>query len=301
MYIDDCLHGTTRIMESDILDPINLGSAELVTINQLVDIVEEIAGVRLKRRYNLAAPKGVRGRNSDNTRIREQPRLGAEHASLVGMEKTYSWIYDELVESPRSQRRSVGPADARGQPPRRPDSRDLRPPLRPQRRHGYNLHRRAALSLNCIAEVLTDPDDEIIFVDYNTPDELPTFIEAIADTLTDRASTCFGCCACPPRSTRSASRAHSPFRGRAGSQKRRGPTSEPLQSVAAFDEHGHDLRAGPDRSLSEICEHLADGYYGLPRFELPEWLWERCLEAIPAGRWPRSSISARACAWTSRR
>src|SRR3954447_25532026 len=52
--------------------------------------------------------------------------------------------------------------------------------------HGYNLHRRAALSLNCIAEVLTDPDDEILFVDYNTPDELPTFVEAISDTLTDR-------------------------------------------------------------------------------------------------------------------
>ncbi len=52
--------------------------------------------------------------------------------------------------------------------------------------HGYNLHRRAALSLNCIAEVLTDPDDELIFVDYNTPDELPTFIEAISDTLTER-------------------------------------------------------------------------------------------------------------------
>ena len=66
MYIDDCLYGTTRIMESDILDPINLGSAELVTINQLVDIAEEIAGVKLKRRYNLDAPKGVRGRNSDN-------------------------------------------------------------------------------------------------------------------------------------------------------------------------------------------------------------------------------------------
>ena len=105
MYIDDCLHGTTRIMESDILDPINLGSAELVTINQLVDIVEEIAGVRLKRRYNLAAPKGVRGRNSDNTRIRQQ--LGWEPSTplSVGMEKTYSWIYDELVESPRPVQR----------------------------------------------------------------------------------------------------------------------------------------------------------------------------------------------------
>jgi GDP-D-mannose 3',5'-epimerase len=96
MYIDDCLLGTTKIMESDILDPINLGSAELVTINQLVDTVEEIAGVRLKRSYNLDAPKGVRGRNSDNTRIQEE--LGWEPSTPLaeGMAKTYSWIYDEL-------------------------------------------------------------------------------------------------------------------------------------------------------------------------------------------------------------
>ena len=82
MYIDDCLVGTTRIMESDIEDPINLGSSELVTINQLVDIVEEIAGVRLKRRYDLDAPKGVRGRNSDNTMILE--RLGWEPSTTAG-------------------------------------------------------------------------------------------------------------------------------------------------------------------------------------------------------------------------
>ncbi len=69
MYIDDCTKGTLAIMQSDIHEPINLGSSELVTINQLVDIVEEIAGVKLKRRYNLSAPKGVNGRNSDNTII----------------------------------------------------------------------------------------------------------------------------------------------------------------------------------------------------------------------------------------
>jgi nucleoside-diphosphate-sugar epimerase len=84
-------------MESDILDPINLGSSELVTINQLVDIVEEIAGVRLKRRYALDAPKGVRGRNSDNTLIRE--RLGWEpDTSLArGLERTYAWVHDQLA------------------------------------------------------------------------------------------------------------------------------------------------------------------------------------------------------------
>ena len=81
MYIDDCLVGTTRIMESDIDDPINLGSSELVTINQLVDIVEEIAGIRLKRRYELDAPKGVRGRNWDNTMILE--RLGWEPSTSL--------------------------------------------------------------------------------------------------------------------------------------------------------------------------------------------------------------------------
>jgi nucleoside-diphosphate-sugar epimerase len=107
MYIDDCLYGTTRIMESDVREPINLGSAELVTINQLVDVVEEIAGVRLTRRYDLDAPKGVRGRNSDNTMIRE--RLGWEPSTplAVGLEKTYRWIHDELMASGRLARPAV--------------------------------------------------------------------------------------------------------------------------------------------------------------------------------------------------
>ena len=69
MYIDDCTRGVLAIYESDILEPINLGSSELVTINQLVDIAEELAGVKLTRHYNLNAPKGVNGRNSDNTLI----------------------------------------------------------------------------------------------------------------------------------------------------------------------------------------------------------------------------------------
>ena len=107
MFIDDCLFGTTRLMESDVLEPTNIGSSELVTINQLVDIVEEIAAARLKRRYNLDAPKGVRGRNSDNTLVQE--RLGWEPSTplSVGLEKTYAWIYDELRASTRSSRQAV--------------------------------------------------------------------------------------------------------------------------------------------------------------------------------------------------
>jgi GDP-D-mannose 3', 5'-epimerase len=97
MYIDDCLEGTQRLMWSDVDEPLNVGSEELVSVNELVDRVEEIAGVRLERRYKLDAPQGVRGRNSDNTLIRA--RLGWEpRISLSeGLEKTYRWIYDQLA------------------------------------------------------------------------------------------------------------------------------------------------------------------------------------------------------------
>src|ERR1700683_2879463 len=106
MYIDDCLKGIEAILASDILEPINLGSSELVSINQLVDIVEEIAGVKLKRSYNLKAPKGVNGRNSDNTLIKKL--LGWEPDTKLrhGMELTYKWIYDQMAQ-PTSQRATV--------------------------------------------------------------------------------------------------------------------------------------------------------------------------------------------------
>jgi nucleoside-diphosphate-sugar epimerase len=98
MFIDDCIKGTEMIMNSDINEPINLGSSELVTINQLVDIAEEIAGIRLKRTYDLNAPKGVNGRNSDNTKILE--RLGWEPSIRLrdGLEKTYRWIEGQMAE-----------------------------------------------------------------------------------------------------------------------------------------------------------------------------------------------------------
>jgi nucleoside-diphosphate-sugar epimerase len=103
MYIDDCLHGTQRILKSDIIEPLNLGSSELVSINQLVDIVEGIAGVKLKRNYNLNAPKGVNGRNSDNTRIKQL--LGWEPSTRLrdGLEKTYAWIHDQIVSGARDK------------------------------------------------------------------------------------------------------------------------------------------------------------------------------------------------------
>jgi GDP-D-mannose 3',5'-epimerase len=94
-YIDDCVSGVLKIMDSQIVDPLNLGSAEAVSINQLVDIVEEIAGVKLKRRYNLTAPKGVNGRNSDNTLIKRYLHWEPSIPLRAGLERTYAWIYDQ--------------------------------------------------------------------------------------------------------------------------------------------------------------------------------------------------------------
>jgi GDP-D-mannose 3', 5'-epimerase len=97
MYVDDCIKGTQLLMNSAVDQPINLGSSELVSINELVDAVEEIAGVKLKRDYNLGAPKGVRGRNSDNTLIRRMLDWEPSTSLREGLEKTYRWIYDEMV------------------------------------------------------------------------------------------------------------------------------------------------------------------------------------------------------------
>jgi nucleoside-diphosphate-sugar epimerase len=99
MYIDDCIDGTLMIMASDVGEPINLGSTQMVTINRLVDLVEAMAGIRLKRSYDLAAPKGVRGRNSDNALIRA--RLGWEPSIRLeeGLLATFEWIKAEILAS----------------------------------------------------------------------------------------------------------------------------------------------------------------------------------------------------------
>jgi nucleoside-diphosphate-sugar epimerase len=97
MYIDDCIQGVQMIMNSEIREPINLGSAEMVSINQLVDIVEDIAGIKLHRNYDLNAPKGVVGRNSDNTLIRKYLDWEPSIPLRTGLEKTYAWIYGQYV------------------------------------------------------------------------------------------------------------------------------------------------------------------------------------------------------------
>ena len=97
MYIDDCIKGIMDIMYSDIEEPINLGSSEMVSINQLTDLAESIAGYKLKRTYDLNAPKGVRGRNSENTLIRKY--LGWEPSIPLkdGLTKTFIWIKEQMI------------------------------------------------------------------------------------------------------------------------------------------------------------------------------------------------------------
>ena len=97
-YIDDCVEGIYRLMESDHRDPINLGQDRMISINELVDIVSKIAGKRIGKRYDLTKPQGVRGRNSDNTRLREvlkwEPTISLEE----GLTTTYHWIAGELAK-----------------------------------------------------------------------------------------------------------------------------------------------------------------------------------------------------------
>ena len=96
-FIDDCVEGTLRIMNSAVPEPLNLGSSELVTINRLVDLVEEIADVRLRRTYVTEAPQGVRGRNSDNARIRALRAWEPSTPLRDGLELTYRWVYDRIA------------------------------------------------------------------------------------------------------------------------------------------------------------------------------------------------------------
>ena len=98
-YIDDCLKGTQLLMNSNITEPLNVGSDQMVSINQLVDIVENIAGVKLRRKYILDAPKGVRGRNSNNKLIKKLLSWAPDTSLEVGMERTYRWIYDEIINN----------------------------------------------------------------------------------------------------------------------------------------------------------------------------------------------------------
>jgi nucleoside-diphosphate-sugar epimerase len=108
MYIDDCIKGIIDIMYSNIEEPINLGSSEMVSINQLVDIIEGIAGYMLSRKYDLSAPKGVRGRNSENTLIMEYLKWEPSTSLKDGLTKTFYWIKDQMISDKDSNTKTSG-------------------------------------------------------------------------------------------------------------------------------------------------------------------------------------------------
>jgi nucleoside-diphosphate-sugar epimerase len=95
-YVDDCVEGIYRLMHSDHRDPINLGQDRMISINELVDIVAKIAGKRIGKRYDITKPQGVRGRNSDNSRLRDVLKWEPQISLEDGLTKTYRWIEGEL-------------------------------------------------------------------------------------------------------------------------------------------------------------------------------------------------------------
>lgn len=100
-YIDDCVEGIHRLMQSDHYEPVNLGQDRMITVNELVDIIAEIAGKKITKRYDLTKPQGVRGRNSDNTKLRGVLKWEPQVSLEDGLKKTYKWIYEELVKAGR--------------------------------------------------------------------------------------------------------------------------------------------------------------------------------------------------------
>jgi hypothetical protein len=148
--------------------------------------------------------------------------------------------------------------------------------------HGYNLHKRAALSLNAIAAVLSEPSDEIIFVDYNTPDELPTFPEAIADTLTAE-------CKARLRILRVRPAFHRRFAGKTRlvaleSQSRNIAVRRANPANRWILSTNTDMvfcTQDPAQSLTQAIARQKDGFYHLPRFEVPEGFWERLSRTDP--------------------
>ena len=97
LFIDDCIDGTLKVFNSNFNEVFNVGSEEQVSINQMIDMIEDIANFKVKRRYNLTKPKGVRGRSSDNTFIRSKINWSPKIKLYQGLEKTYNWIYQEIA------------------------------------------------------------------------------------------------------------------------------------------------------------------------------------------------------------
>jgi len=149
--------------------------------------------------------------------------------------------------------------------------------------HGYNFHKRAVISLNCLAEVLDGPDDEIIFVDYNTTDELPPFVEAVADTLTAKARRLMRVIRVRPdfHQRNFARRTHLQCVESVSRNIGIRRTNPANRWVIATNLDMMVLTRAAEESLTSVVARLADGFYELPRFEVPESVWE-CFDRLDA-------------------
>src|ERR1700744_997361 len=145
--------------------------------------------------------------------------------------------------------------------------------------HGYNLHKRAAISFNAQAEVMTDPDDEILFVDYNTPDDHPTFPEEIADTLTEKDKKVMSIFRVRPEQHAHLKNKTHLVALEAQSRNVALRRSNPKNRWILYT--NTDMLLVPrneQESLSDILGGLTDGFYQVPRFEIPEMLWEAAFD-----------------------
>ena len=107
MYIDDCIQGTLDVFNSNSNDVFNVGSEEQVSINQMIEIIEEIANYKVNKEYELDKPKGVRGRSSNNDLVREKLNWDIEFKLKDGLAKTYRWIYDEITSGKNNDKFTI--------------------------------------------------------------------------------------------------------------------------------------------------------------------------------------------------
>lgn len=188
LWIDDCIEGTRALTGSDVTEPVNVGSEELVTIDDLVTIVEDLAGLRLERRYQTSAPQGVMGRNSDNTRIRRTLGWSPTTPLRRGLAQTWSWVYDQVEARQRRERptavldpgaRSPSAVDVRPGGGKTPDLSIVVTSRNDE--HGGDIGRRIRFFINALLHQTrrVGLSAELLVVEWNPPEDAPRLHETL--------------------------------------------------------------------------------------------------------------------------
>ena len=188
LWIDDCIEGTRGLVRSDVAEPVNLGSEELVTIDELVTIVEDLAGIRLERRYDTSAPQGVMGRNSDNTRMRRTLGWSPKTPLRDGIARTWAWVYDQ-VEARQRRERPAATVDLGASSPEAVDIRGSggKPPdlsivvTSRNDEHGGDIGQRMRFFINGLLHQTrrVGLSAELLVVEWNPPEGAPRLHEVL--------------------------------------------------------------------------------------------------------------------------